>query len=121
MKYHWSRYLIWASAAMLAFATLLPWWSRNGASVGGFTGAEFGYPGIPVLVVAMGMGLGAASRHAFAKRVLWASIAFGWIITLGHLWRGYKLHAMGVGLFVLLVAMALATFAAVKHYRHTSS
>ena len=88
-------------------SAFVPWWSKNGISVTGFTGSFAGYAGI--LTVLLGIAAIFLSFGPFKRAVSGLRIV-GIITTIGamvHLWRGYKLSAIGWGLLLMLASAGL--------------
>lgn len=88
-------------------SAFVPWWSKNGISVTGFTGSFAGYAGILTVIlgiVAIVFAFGPFKRAVSGMRIIGILTSVGAMI---HLWRGYKLSAIGWGLLLMLAAAAL--------------
>jgi uncharacterized membrane protein len=106
-------------AALLAAAAFLPWWSQKGISVTGFSEVA-GSPGIVILVLAVLAGLLTGIRLKGQARWLRLVGGIATALTLLHLWRGIKLHAIGWGLGVMLAGgllVLLASFFCAKEVK----
>jgi hypothetical protein len=104
---HWHRIAIYLGTALWCACTLLPWWSRNGRHISGFGGPALGNPGWWVLgiggVLLGGYLLGGRYGHLLMRLSAWAGVLFSW----AHVWRGYRLEAIGIGLPLLAVISLL--------------
>lgn len=88
-------------------SAFVPWWSKNGYAVTGFTGSFAGNAGILTIILglaALVLAFGPIKKAMTYMRYVGVITAIGAFI---HLWRGYKLNAIGWGLMLMLAAAAL--------------
>ena len=92
---------------LCVISAFVPWWSKNGISVTGFTGSFAGYAGILTVllgILAIVLSFGPIQKAVSALRIVGIITTIGALI---HLWRGYKLSAIGWGLLLMLASAAL--------------
>jgi hypothetical protein len=115
---NWPRLSIWIVSALWSACTLLPWWSRQDRHISGFAGATMGNPGWWVLLLAGLIVFGQLLGQRWSLHMMRLAAFAGLLLSLGHLWRGWRLSAIGIGL-PLLVALSLLNLVLVlRHLRN---
>jgi len=114
---HLPRISIWLATALWCACTLLPWWSRNGLHITGFGGPALGNPGWFVLgiggVLLLAPLLGGRLGHPLMRLAAVAGLLF----SLAHLWRAFRLEAIGFGLPLLVLLGLLNLVLVLRHLR----
>ena len=91
---------------LCVISAFVPWWSQNGISVTGFSMSFAGYAGILTVIlglIAMVLAFGPFKKAVKSMQAIGTLTAIGAFI---HIWRGYKLSAIGWGLFLMLLSAA---------------
>ncbi len=106
-------YISIVGGGLLIVGTLLPLWAANGVAVTGWDG-DYLSVGRWILLVA-GLVAVCAALVAVLRKPRWLALSgmLGFVQASLILWRGYKLHAIGVGAWVLLLGAAMLLLAAV--------
>ncbi len=108
-------------AALTVVGLLLPIWSKNGIGISGFEGSFLSF-GRWVLMGAAVVALLVAFVRQLRKP-MWMALP-GFVIALQSsliLWKGYKLGAIGMGAWVLLLAAVVVLANAFLLHRQRSS
>lgn len=114
---NWPRISIWLVTALCCVCTLLPWWSRNGLHITGFGGPALGNPGWLVLVFGGVVVLGQFLGGRIGNPVMRLAAAACLLFSAAHLWRAFRLEAIGIGLPLLVLLSLLNLVLVLRHLR----